>query len=517
MQNDLNDLLASLTFRSNPNLRPSGTQISYTQEMMDEVIKCKLDPQYFIENYVYIVHPDRGIVKMTLYPYQKNMIKTYHDNRRSILLTPRQFGKTISAAVYLLWYVLFNSNKTVAILANKQATADEILHRVRLAYENIPKWLQQGVEVFNRRSIELENGSRMFCSATSSSGIRGKTINCVTGDTEIVVCDDDLTNVRKMTIKKLYTNATSSINKYENITTNGGDFHMEQIINIELTQNCRKTKYHNIYDRLIDKAKQRDLSELAVYEKHHIIPRSFGGSDEDDNIVNLSLREHFLAHKLLIKMTVGKERSKMLMALYMMSNTRGIRLSSRVYAEAKMACREWFSRPMDDHTKKILSDIQINLWADPEYKAKMTAIFNSDECSSKKSSSIKSWIENNPEKHNERMNKINKNPEKIRKTAEWHTGKKRPKETGEKISQKKKGIPAKNKGTLHYFNVETCESIQLLKGEIPPIGWVRGTGVKVHNRGKWFHKGNEIRAFKNDEIVPHEWKPGRKDSDEGSF
>jgi len=174
---DIQNILDALVFKSNPNLRPARSEISYTKEMIEEYIKCSKDPIYFITKYVHVIHPDRGMVLMELYEYQERMIKTYHENRLSIAMTARQMGKTTTAAAYFVWYIIFNENKNVAILANKQATADEILHRIRLAYENLPKWLQQGVKVFNRRSIELENGSRIFCAATSSSGIRGRTIN----------------------------------------------------------------------------------------------------------------------------------------------------------------------------------------------------------------------------------------------------------------------------------------------------------------------------------------------------
>lgn len=170
-------ILDSLIFKSNPNLRPAGSVISYTEEMIDEILKCQDDPIYFIRNYVKVIHPDRGLVKMDLYDYQEDMIRSYHEERFSIVLTARQQGKTATAAAYFVWYILFNKEKSVAVLANKQGTADEIFHRIRLAYENLPKWLQKGVKKFNVRSIELENGTRIFCAATSSSGIRGKTIN----------------------------------------------------------------------------------------------------------------------------------------------------------------------------------------------------------------------------------------------------------------------------------------------------------------------------------------------------
>jgi hypothetical protein len=187
----LKELLAALSFRNNPNLRPAGAEIAYTQDMIDEWLKCKNDPLHFMRNYVHIIHLDKGVVKMEPYPFQERVINAYHANRRTIVLTPRQYGKTITAAIYLLWYVIFNSNKTVAILANKQSTADEILHRVRMAYELLPKWLQAGVKSWNKRSIELENNSRLFCAATSSTGVRGKSINLLMLD-ELAFVDNNL-------------------------------------------------------------------------------------------------------------------------------------------------------------------------------------------------------------------------------------------------------------------------------------------------------------------------------------
>lgn len=171
------ELLSQAAFRNNPNLKPAGTEIEYTKEMVEEYIKCKLDPCYFISNYIHIVHPDRGVVKMDLYDYQERMVNTYNANRKVVFLTARQQGKTTVSAAYFVWYVLFNDNKTVAVLANKQQTADEIMGRIRMMFENLPKWIQQGTAEWNKRSVTLENGSKIFCSATSSSAIRGRSIS----------------------------------------------------------------------------------------------------------------------------------------------------------------------------------------------------------------------------------------------------------------------------------------------------------------------------------------------------
>lgn len=173
----IQEILALFSFRGNKNLRPADTNIEYTQEMLDEYIKCSQDPVYFIKNYIYVVHPDKGVVKFELYDYQEKMVKAYHENKRVIFLTSRQQGKTTVSAAYFVWYALFNDNKTVAIFANKQSTAYEIMSRVRLAYENLPLWLQQGVKSWNKGTIELENGSKIYGRATSGSGNRGGSVS----------------------------------------------------------------------------------------------------------------------------------------------------------------------------------------------------------------------------------------------------------------------------------------------------------------------------------------------------
>jgi hypothetical protein len=166
-----------LSYNGNPNLKQIGTVISYTQEQVKEIIKCSQDPIYFIETYCQIVSLDRGLIPFKLYDCQKRKVETILGNRRVILMEGRQQGKTITSAACILWYTLFQSNKTVAILANKSSAAREVLYRYELMYEMLPIWMQQGVKVFNKGDIELENGSRVFTAATSTSGIRGKSVN----------------------------------------------------------------------------------------------------------------------------------------------------------------------------------------------------------------------------------------------------------------------------------------------------------------------------------------------------
>lgn len=166
-----------VSYNGNPNLKPFGTPVSFTQEQIVEFLKCKADPIYFIETYCKIVSLDHGLISFKLYDYQKRFVLALHNNRRIISMQPRQHGKTQTVAAYLLHYTIFNDNKTVAVLANKAAAAREILSRYQLMYENLPTFLQHGVKSWNKGSAELENGSNIFTAATSSAGIRGKSVN----------------------------------------------------------------------------------------------------------------------------------------------------------------------------------------------------------------------------------------------------------------------------------------------------------------------------------------------------
>jgi hypothetical protein len=166
-------------YLGNPNLKPVGVQQQFTPEQVQEYIKCANDPVYFVEKYVKIVAVDKGLVPFEMYDFQKDLIAKLHQNRFVIGKLPRQVGKTTTVGAYLLHYVLFNQNMNVAILANKQSTAIEILGRIKMAYEYLPKWLQQGVIEWNKGSIVLENGSRILAAATSSSAIRGGSFNCI--------------------------------------------------------------------------------------------------------------------------------------------------------------------------------------------------------------------------------------------------------------------------------------------------------------------------------------------------
>ena len=166
-------------YLGNPNLKKGHTKTRFTKKQIEEVIKCLDDPKYFISTYLKIVTIDKGLVPFKMYDFQRTMVETFHDNRFTICKLPRQSGKSTIIVSYLLHYVLFNDNVNVAILANKSSTARDLLGRLQLAYEHMPKWLQQGVLNWNKGSIELENGSKIVAASTSSSAVRGSTFNII--------------------------------------------------------------------------------------------------------------------------------------------------------------------------------------------------------------------------------------------------------------------------------------------------------------------------------------------------
>ena len=176
------------TYNGNQSLKQIGFVMDFTSDQVRELLLCKDDPVHFIKTYCVVVSLDTELlVPFNLYPYQEKFIETINEERRVISMQPRQMGKSQTVAAYILWYTLFNNNKTVAILANKAAAAREVLSRYQLMYENVPLWLQQGIKTWNKGDVELENGSKIITAATSSSGIRGKSVNLLYVDEAAII------------------------------------------------------------------------------------------------------------------------------------------------------------------------------------------------------------------------------------------------------------------------------------------------------------------------------------------
>ena len=171
--------MSSDHYLGNPLLKKANTAIEFTEEQVTEIVKCSEDPLYFAKNYINIVTLDYGLQKFKPYNFQEKMIKRFHDHRFNVCKLPRQSGKSTIVVSYLLYYLIFNDNVNVAILANKASTARDLLDRLQTAYENLPKWLQQGVLTWNKASLELENGSKIIAASTSASAVRGGSYNII--------------------------------------------------------------------------------------------------------------------------------------------------------------------------------------------------------------------------------------------------------------------------------------------------------------------------------------------------
>lgn len=314
---------------------------------------------------------------------------------------------SITTCAFLLWTILFQEEQNIAILANKQKTAQKLLNDLKKSYMNIPLWMQSGVAEWNKGNILLENGSQITASATSADAIRGSALNCIAGDTEISILDESI--YRKITISTLK-------NELERTPHNNNNFDNKVDIPERLDN-----KYSRIYDLMIAKCKARGWTKKTApcyTEKHHIMPRSFGGSNEEENLVVFTAREHFISHKLLVKMYSGKWKSKMVYAIHLMmtvDNEDGkhhLKITSHDYERIKAAYSEVLkSRVVSEHTRQLISK---------GLKEK--------------------------KKTKEHQDKINKNPEKIAKTAAKHRGMKRSDETCLKMSAAGKGKIPWNKG-----------------------------------------------------------------------
>ena len=208
-------------YRGNSNLKPKNIQLEWSQERLQEYLKCSKDPIYFAEKYIQIVHVDRGLIPIILYDYQKEIMEKIANNRRVAVNTSRQAGKTTTAVAVILHYILFNDRKTVALLANKGDSAREILDRIKIAYEALPDWIQQGVIEFNKGSAEFENGSKIIAASTSSTAIRGKSVSFLYIDETAFVehWDDFFASVLPTissgnTTKMLFTSTPSGLNHF---------------------------------------------------------------------------------------------------------------------------------------------------------------------------------------------------------------------------------------------------------------------------------------------------------------
>ena len=166
-------------YLGNPNLKKANVAQNFTKKQVSEFLKCAQDPVYFAQKYVKIINLDEGLVPFKMYDFQEKLVNNFHNNRFNICKMPRQSGKSTTVVSYLLHYAIFNDSVTIGILANKAQTARDLLGRLQIAYENLPKWMQQGIIAWNKGSMELENKSKIIAASTSASAVRGMSFNII--------------------------------------------------------------------------------------------------------------------------------------------------------------------------------------------------------------------------------------------------------------------------------------------------------------------------------------------------
>lgn len=171
--------MAEEHYLGNPLLKKANTKLEFTNEQVLEFARCAADPVYFAKKYIKIVTLDHGLQPFKMWDFQERMLRDFHNYRFNICKLPRQVGKSTTVVAYLLHYMIFNADSNIAILSNKAASSRDILRRFQTAYENLPKWLQQGVLSWNRGSLELENKSTIYAESTSASSVRGRSYNII--------------------------------------------------------------------------------------------------------------------------------------------------------------------------------------------------------------------------------------------------------------------------------------------------------------------------------------------------
>jgi hypothetical protein len=166
-------------YRNNPKLKAKGAQTAYTQEQSIEMVKCASDPEYFFSHYVHIINADGKDVLFKPRDYQERFLDLMCSSRFVIGCLPRQVGKSVIVAAYLLHAAVFNKNYSVLIAANKASSAKNIMKKIKIMYENLPLWMQHGIVAWNVQDISFDNGSSIKAEATSEDSGRSGTYQCI--------------------------------------------------------------------------------------------------------------------------------------------------------------------------------------------------------------------------------------------------------------------------------------------------------------------------------------------------
>jgi group I intron endonuclease len=511
--------MANNSYNGNNNIKADGVQHQFTPEEVQEYIKCMNDVSYFCKTYVKVISLDHGLVPFELRGYQKNLVKQYSDNRFNIVLACRQSGKSVTSVAWLLHYIIFNPNKKVGILANKGATAREMLSRFTLMLENLPFFLQPGVRVLNKGNIVFSHNSEVIAAATSGSSIRGLSLNCITGDTKICLCIND--NI-------FYDKIDNFINKSELIQKDM--FHTVYKIT-NLINNKIYVGYHatnNLNDgymgsgKLIKRAIEKygisnfkkeilsvfDNKDDAEAEERCIVDKDFTlredtyNLSEGGNILVLHGPNNGFYGKTHSEETKEKLREAKV-GKHSGTGKKIIHNDGREFETIEIAISELeYDKELNDHAARLklicdcgnnempikFIDIDDQQKAEELYFKRLKMSEATPQMRKEKGKIVSEKLKGvkKTQKHcenisvglkglkksTEHVNKINKNPEKIRKTAEKHRGTKRRDDSKLKMSLAKKGKSAKNKGKKYYINPENHDECGYFVPGEQPENWI---------------------------------------------
>ncbi len=539
-------------------LKKSGVSMPWTKEMVDEFVRCADDPVYFIKTYCRIVNLDQGEIPFKMWRYQEDMVATMATNRFSIIMLPRQMGKTQTTAGFLLHQAIFNKHNRIAILANKEDGAVEVLDRIQFMYSSLPSWLQPGVVTWNKGDIKFDNGSKIFTAATSLSAIRGRSVNCVTGDTMVTIVDDS-DSVYYTNIEKAPRWADSSSNhKYihqrqEGVAVYYTVYEVTNKVNGKIYVGYHQT--NDLEDGYLGSGKliQRAVAKhgpaafskryLGIFDNRdaaenleaEIVNREFTLRDDTYNIClggNVRImvgKNNPFYGKTHTKETIDRITNK----TRGMVTGRGIEISfnGKQYPSFYKLINEnsQFSK-----TKKITEAFRSGMlcFVDVELQSKyheeqIRKAFDRIENSKKLSITAKQRFTGKVKEieHRKKISDklkgrsrpynqiLNKDSEKIRKTAEKNTGSKRTEESRLKMSLARKALIDRGGGDLVgngwiYANDPLTGVIKRFKSkdEIPD-GWLHGN-PRISSKGTvMYNNGLVVKKFKPGE-QPEGWVKG---------
>ena len=497
-------------YLGNENIKRTGVVQDIPPEKIEEYIKCMDDPIYFAQNYVKIITLDDGFKNIELYPYQHETINSFNNFKNTIVLQPRQSGKSVTAVCIILHYILYNNYKTVALLANKASAAREVLSRVKMAYEALPKWMQQGVKEWNKGSIELENGTKVIAEATSGTAIRGK--SCVTGDTKVVIEENEsiyyleidklINNSKLIDIKEnaLFYTVYKITNKINNkiyvgyhqthdlddgymgsgklikraIEKYGIESFEKEILEVFDTKEEAESYEEKIVNK--DFVLREDTYNIAIGGNVRIFPGEnnpfYGKKHSKETLENLSKSQsghNRTGYDIFIKGEIIKGTPRALSRLkelgFEIKNGNSRRRIIEIAGDPNIKDVYFINETKQKHAEKWLEEnkkrvIENKKLNSERARKRFSGVPKTEEHKAKISKSNKGqdrpWVI-----------EINKNPEKIKKTAEKHRGMKRSKETCNNISKSLKGKQANNKGKKYYHNPITNKGNFYVPDEAP--------------------------------------------------